>query len=456
MHNRNIEALSLKKYAAFKADMWMMAPPCQPFTRQGKQTHGADPRCKSLNYLIRVLREMVEPPTYILLENVKNFEGSAVRTELVELLAGRGYAMQEFLLSPDQFGVPNSRLRYFLVATRADHGLPVPATGTVLVHLPPTATGSGGGGGVGNGGSEGVDNNRGQWASPEAAQLLRSGLAPNDTEGMAAAFRQVPGTVTLRPWRRCAPSALKNGFLEEMAPMEMAGESSEADKAKEVQASLMTKTTSPYAATTSAAAVATASRMQEDDAGDTKKNMVAQDPWMPERMLCKHLRLMHVTTRESTATNCFTKGYSHYAEGTGSILQTISPERLDEVFAAHEAEVMAPGAPAAKRPAPAPCHCPPSSDGLSAASLSSRRLVHKDGTCPFLKLGFRFFTPSEIAALHGFPRSFTFPKDVTVRQARKCLGNSLSVTVVSELLGYLLPPKYIGGVPEPDEAVAIQ
>jgi site-specific DNA-cytosine methylase len=53
-------------------------------------------------------------------------------------------------------------------------------------------------------------------------------------------------------------------------------------------------------------------------------------------------------------------------------------------------------------------------------------------------LGLRFFTPHEVAALHSFPPWFTFPPGVTAKQLYACLGNSLSVCVVAELLSYLL------------------
>lgn len=54
------------------------------------------------------------------------------------------------------------------------------------------------------------------------------------------------------------------------------------------------------------------------------------------------------------------------------------------------------------------------------------------------RLKLRYFTPREVATLHSFPPSFMFPVDTTVRQQYACLGNSLSVVVVAELLPYLL------------------
>lgn len=80
------------------------------------------------------------------------------------------------------------------------------------------------------------------------------------------------------------------------------------------------------------------------------------------------------------------------------------------------------------------------------------RLKHEGGTCPLLRLQLRYFSdrvwansrwPSadvsqEIANLHYFPSSFVFPDEVTVKQRRRLLGNSLNVLVVARLLEVLL------------------
>ena len=50
----------------------------------------------------------------------------------------------------------------------------------------------------------------------------------------------------------------------------------------------------------------------------------------------------------------------------------------------------------------------------------------------------RYFTPREVANLHSFPSSFDFPEEISNRQRYALLGNSLSVAVVSCLLKYLL------------------
>jgi len=49
----------------------------------------------------------------------------------------------------------------------------------------------------------------------------------------------------------------------------------------------------------------------------------------------------------------------------------------------------------------------------------------------------RYFSPREIARLHGFPEDFRFPPSLSTRQQYQLLGNSLSVTVVQALLEVL-------------------
>lgn len=89
---------------------------------------------------------------------------------------------------------------------------------------------------------------------------------------------------------------------------------------------------------------------------------------------------------------CFTKGYMKFTVGTGSVLQTVSP----------------------------PLRHPITRD---AATLRTA--------------GLRYFSPREIANLHGFPQTFKLGS-VSSKQQYKLLGNSLSVTVVQALLAHLL------------------
>lgn len=77
-------------FEKFKADLWTMSPPCQPFTRTGNQQHSDDPRSRSFLFLTGLLAKMECPPRYILLENVKGFDESATRDGFVKVLDDRG------------------------------------------------------------------------------------------------------------------------------------------------------------------------------------------------------------------------------------------------------------------------------------------------------------------------------------------------------------------------------
>lgn len=94
-----------------------MSPPCQPFTRNGLQKDQTDPRTDSFKYFLSILKNLTNV-NYILLENVKGFEVSGMRNIFVKTLRECGFFFQEFLLTPTQFGIPNSRLRYYCLARR--------------------------------------------------------------------------------------------------------------------------------------------------------------------------------------------------------------------------------------------------------------------------------------------------------------------------------------------------
>ncbi|XP_053198010.1 tRNA (cytosine(38)-C(5))-methyltransferase isoform X2 [Scomber japonicus] len=114
--NKTIEGLTLDDFNKLSFDMILMSPPCQPFTRIGLQGDIADPRTKSFLYILDLLPRLCRLPRFILLENVKGFESSSARGRLVTTLIKCGYTLQEIMVSPTSVGIPNSRLRYFLMA----------------------------------------------------------------------------------------------------------------------------------------------------------------------------------------------------------------------------------------------------------------------------------------------------------------------------------------------------
>ena len=60
----------------------------------------------------------VETIKFILLENVCGFERSDSRDLVIKTLTVAGFSVEEFLICPRQIGIPNSRLRYYLLARR--------------------------------------------------------------------------------------------------------------------------------------------------------------------------------------------------------------------------------------------------------------------------------------------------------------------------------------------------
>lgn len=125
--SRSIETISLKQWDKWHADLWTMSPPCQPFTRQGKQEDLGDRRTDGFVYLMQtVLPQLQSKPRYILLENVSGFEHSQAHQLLLDTLQAAHYSYEQYLLSPIQFGIPNSRLRYYLIATLHDTPIEMP------------------------------------------------------------------------------------------------------------------------------------------------------------------------------------------------------------------------------------------------------------------------------------------------------------------------------------------
>ena len=76
----------------------------------------SDSRSDGFLHIVSLLGAISHIPQYLLLENVEGFEKSESRERLMTVLKERDYHVQEFILSPNQFGVPNQRDRYFLIA----------------------------------------------------------------------------------------------------------------------------------------------------------------------------------------------------------------------------------------------------------------------------------------------------------------------------------------------------
>ena len=111
-----------------------------------------------------------------------------------------------------------------------------------------------------------------------------------------------------------------------------------------------------------------------------------------------------IVTCHSQKTACFTKGYTRYHKGTGSVLLVNgNMDVVSSMDSEHEY------------------------DGEWVEKLLSNEDAYV-----------RYFTPTELLRLFGFPDSFSWPADASKRKRFELIGNSINVHVTSRLLRYLL------------------
>ncbi|NXF03044.1 TRDMT methyltransferase, partial [Smithornis capensis] len=336
---KTIEGITLKEFDRLSFDMILMSPPCQPFTRTGLQGDVSDQRTKSFLYILDILPRLQKLPKYLLLENVKGFESSSARNELLQTLATCGFKYQEFLLSPTCLGIPNSRLRYFLIAKLYQEPFSFQAPDQVSLLV-----------------LDKVIDKVGETSSYLSSE--EKNLDPNS-----------------HPDCSSKKSLPKGAFLFKLETVEEMERKHDQDNDASIQ-------------------------MLKDFLEEENEEM--SQYFIPPKSLLRYAFLLDIVKPTCRRSTCFTKGYGHYVEGTGSVLQTAVDVQLESVFK-HIEEL-------------------PDEDKLMKLST--------------LKL--RYFTPREIANLHGFPLEFGFPEKVTIKQCYRLLGNSLNVHVVARLISILL------------------
>lgn len=284
--NKNIQKLSEKTLEKLQINMILMSPPCQPHTRVGQKRDIEDKRSDALNHICELLPKC-NGVQYILMENVKGFENSQARNVYVKALEKSNFYYREFILSPTQIGLPNTRHRYYCLA-RKPKDFPF-AGDTLWLEIPLTK-----------------------------AQI----------------FNKIE---------------LSSVIIEE--------------------------------------------------------NKITSDFYLNKEVLKRRVWLMDIVTAAANNTMCFTKAYTHYTEGTGSIYCPLALDEMERKFSQlKELEEM------------------------DIANKDEKRLILLQS----LKL--RYFTPREVARLMSFPETFDFPAETTNRQKYRLLGNSINVSVVSELI----------------------
>lgn len=281
--NNNIQRLNANEISKLEVNMILMSPPCQPFTRVGNRKDMDDSRTDGLKHICSLLPQC-SGIKYILLENVKGFEASRARDNYVETLKSCGFYISEFILTPTQFSVPNTRHRYYCLA-RTKKPFSFVEEGKIMETLP----------------------------------------------------------LILNPPKQLIPI---QQILE-----------------------------------------------NEDE--------IPTEAYLDENVLKKRICLMDIVGPNAINTNCFTKAYTRYSEGTGSVFTASHSSLVDKIF--NQVKDVSP-------------------EG------TAKRLVL------LRSLRLRYFTPREVARLMSFPESFAFPQGISTRQKYRLLGNSINVIVVSELI----------------------
>lgn len=273
--------------------MLLMSPPCQPHTRQGLQRDMEDKRSSALSHICTLIPQC-DSLQYVLMENVKGFEGSQARQQFIEALEEGGFYWREFILTPTQFNVPNTRHRYYCIARRVnDFSF---EAGKIWEHMPGTNIES----------------------TQQSTCKISSIIEPN----------------------------------------------------------------------------------------------VQPETLVPDNVLAKRVLVMDIIHPTQSRSMCFTKGYTHYTEGTGSAFTPLTEEQSHNIFEAVKEIDMNP-------------------ENENSEETKQRRLEL------LRQVKLRYFTPREVSRLMSFPEDFDFPAETTNRQKYRLLGNSINVRVVGELLKLL-------------------
>ncbi|CAH2981451.1 unnamed protein product [Chilo suppressalis] len=127
------------------------------------------------------------------------------------------------------------------------------------------------------------------------------------------------------------------------------------------------------------------------------------DKFLLKDKFLKRGNILDICYRDCRRSCCFTKAYSHYLEGTGSVVTEANRDIVQKCY-----------------------------------ELANNTEVGSDEFIKALKgIKLRFFTPKEILLLMAFPKNYVFPDTITLKQCYRLLGNSVNVKVISELIKIL-------------------
>lgn len=110
----NHQLLTMKTTLPHRPDIVLGGPPCQPFSRSGKQAGNEDPR-NGVAIFLYLARQM--DPDFVLMENVPNLKHHGLQ-RIVDELEQMGYRCYTSILNSVDYGVAQRRRRLFLAATK--------------------------------------------------------------------------------------------------------------------------------------------------------------------------------------------------------------------------------------------------------------------------------------------------------------------------------------------------
>ncbi|XP_062955881.1 tRNA (cytosine(38)-C(5))-methyltransferase isoform X2 [Cynocephalus volans] len=266
---KTIEGITLEEFDRLSFNMILMSPPCQPFTRIGLQGDMTDPRTNSFLYILNILPRLQKLPKYILLENVKGFEVSSTRDLLIQTIENCGFQYQEFLLSPTSLGIPNSRLRYFLIAKLQSKPFPFQATGQVLMEFPK------------------IESEHPQKYAIDAESKIEE--------------KKIESNFCFNSNTQCSG---KDAILFKLETAE------EIDRKHQQDSDLSVQMLKDFL---------------EDD-------IDMNQYFLPPKSLLRYALLLDIVKPTCRRSVCFTKGYGSYIEGTGSVLQTAEDVQIENIY----------------------------------------------------------------------------------------------------------------------------
>ncbi|XP_014447558.1 tRNA (cytosine(38)-C(5))-methyltransferase isoform X2 [Tupaia chinensis] len=266
---KTIEGITLEEFDRLSFDMILMSPPCQPFTRIGLQGDMTDPRTNSFLYILDILPRLQKLPKYILLENVKGFEVSSSRDLLIQTIENCGFQYQEFLLSPTSLGIPNSRLRYFLIAKLQSDPLPFQVPGQVLMKFSQ------------------IESEHPQKYPIDAQDKIEK--------------KKIETNICINSTTQ---SSGKDAILYKLETAE------EVDRKHQQNSDLSVQMLKNF----------------------LEENIDMNPYFLPPKLLLRYALLLDIVKPTCRRSTCFTKGYGSYIEGTGSVLQTAEDVQIEDIY----------------------------------------------------------------------------------------------------------------------------